>query len=266
MTIGKVKITHEQADALENFVNAFDIATLIDDHAEHCLSNGGWTAPNYRVLNDLSQADLARALLIGYEVEPTYRIGDWVAGINTGRVRQITQVDNAAIWADWSSVDSGEKYLHVNYVRHATPEEIAEATKPKFEVGDWIIFKNAIGDLLIGMVEAVGKTSVDTDYVGSNGYKQNFEKKLIRHATPEEIKVEKERRVWAGIGRKPKKFLGNDILVNSDSKGSFTVGGFYSPSDGLIDSRTAERWYKEGKVAGIYPVESFVSFEECDER
>lgn len=65
--VTKVKLTQEQARALENVMKDNDIECVITAHAEP----GKWMSAESRALNELSVADVARAVLIGYEVEQT---------------------------------------------------------------------------------------------------------------------------------------------------------------------------------------------------
>ncbi|WP_342512828.1 hypothetical protein MKY34_19825 [Sporosarcina sp. FSL K6-1522] len=195
--IGKVKISQSQADAIEvyllendndreEFINWFGI----NRKYRNSLND------NYKPLADLMYSDLARALLIGYEVEPEYKGGDWIAF-----------------------------------------EKVPGS-----------------GKVLVGVIEKVGIRSVDTDYLADNGYKQNFSMDRIRHATPEEIKAEKERRVWKSIGREV---------------GQFKVGDAYRTTDGdwgaVISEQSkvmVERYYSSRKIAGLLPAESYVDFDE----
>lgn len=194
MTIGKIRITQEQADAIENYLKTRDVSELIDDHAEVCRNNK-WAAEIYKPLNDLSQADLARALLIGYEVELEYKSGDWVVDKQTKKIHQV---------------------IYVNF-----------------------------------------------DSVGVNG--MIIGNLLIRHATTEEIKAEKERRVWKEIGRDVNEVKAGDCIASQ--------GEYFKVFDNMgckkwanhISPGLAETFFLDGVVNGFYPAESFVSFEEGDE-
>src|SRR5699024_6673411 len=69
-----------------------------------------------RCLNDLSILDMARALYEGYEVEETFKVGDWVKDTSTNAVIKIKDRQHRNNIND-------PRY---STVRHATPEEIAE--------------------------------------------------------------------------------------------------------------------------------------------
>ena len=121
-----------------------------------------------------------------------------------------------------------------------------------FEVGDWVAFIKLLGDHIISKVENVSREKVNTDHVASNGYKQSFDKENIRHATPEEIKAEQERRLWKSIGRDVRAFEIGDIYVDINNNCREIYNG-KSVSE-------ARRVYDGGRIKGFYPAESFVSF------
>ena len=188
---GKVELTRKQADAIEYFKNKLGDERIIMLHAEMLLDSEHEQIDQQENLDGISLLTLVDALRIGYEVEPQYK------------------------------------------------------------VGDWIVFENAVNVSLVCAIENVGNSSVDTDYVGSNGCKQSFNKNRIRHATPEEIKSEKESRLWAKIGREVGEFKEQDT--------GFDYDGILVPG---ITALT--QVYSKGELQGFFPAESFISFEECD--
>lgn len=128
----KVKLTQKQADAIVKNVNAG-------------LENGNIL---YRYLRyegydeqfrGLTFGALADALYIGYEVEPEFKVGDWVVEKVSGKVGVV------------HSIDCGQGSFHVDLLEYAVPQY-----------------------------------QLKGDY---------------RHATPEEIAKEKQRRWWAEHGR-----------------------------------------------------------------
>lgn len=88
--------------------------------------------------------------------------------------------------------------------------------KPDFEVGDWIVYENEYHKCVMQI------TDTDKHYVYvepfHNGFKNctaiSKKSPLIKHATPEEIAEEKERRFFARHGREPWELKYGDILVN----------------------------------------------------
>lgn len=80
----------------------------------------------------------------------------------------------------------------------------------------------------------------------------------FRHATPEEIKAEQERKVWAGIGREVKEFKPRDFVEIEHELG-FRIHD-------ERQTKVAKAKYDDGKVVGFYPVESFISFTQEDSQ
>lgn len=188
--IEKIKVTQAQADAIEGLSHVVSRDNIMNHHREIRSNNGA----SWFRLKELSAADLARALYIGYEVEEEYKVGDWVAFIKLS------------------------------------------------------------GDHIISKVKSVSAEEVMTDHVSSNGYKQKFYKETIRHASPEEIKEELERRAWESISRKV-----NDWKYGDCYRMSGRQEDVY-----LVDCEDSEimakERYKRGIILGIYPVESFFEF------
>lgn len=122
--------------------------------------------------------------------------------------------------------------------------------KPEYKSGDWVVYQG-VGIPRYCVIKHVDETSVDTDHIGENGYKQTFGKDRIRHATPEEIKAEKERRLWSGIGREVGEFKPDDIGITKDNN------THYRNKPAMLTGL-----YKSGRLQGFYPAESFVSFKE----
>lgn len=104
----KVKLTREQAEAIEKKKSTGSAA--VAKHLE------GWTWKENKCLNDLSMEQFVKALYIGYEVEETFKVGDWVKDTSTNAVIKIKDRQHRNNIND-------PRY---STVRHATPEEIAE--------------------------------------------------------------------------------------------------------------------------------------------
>lgn len=128
------------------------------------------------------------------------------------------------------------------------PSEVARAfyngyeVEPEYKAGDWVTRENGV----------VGKiTDLDSHFANLDNlegiFSLNF--KFLRHATPEEIKAEKERRVWKSIGREVGEFRDGDSARHVN-------GGSVLSIDFL------KTCYEAGALEGFYPAESFVSFEE----
>jgi hypothetical protein len=130
----KVKITQEQADAIEKGLSNNDWSKdgMLSIHAEKYekFSSSAWGYP-YESLNELHIGKLARILFIGYEVEPKFKAGDWVTDIHqrnnvTGQITKIdTDPDGYKLAWGYFSYDDRETNFSFEEIRHATLEEIA---------------------------------------------------------------------------------------------------------------------------------------------
>src|SRR5690625_5096019 len=114
----KVRLTKEQAKAVEVFK---DNNLTLKDYAYENLSE------ELDPIQILGIDKMARALYVGYEIEPEFRVGDWVVRTvdleehyKSGVVFKIAKVDNGVLYDDRESV------LLESTIRHATPEEIEE--------------------------------------------------------------------------------------------------------------------------------------------
>src|SRR5690625_1070106 len=110
----KVKLTREQAKVIESKM-AFRHMSI----KYHVMNN--WDTDYERCLNNLTLDELIRAFYIGYEVEETFEVGDWVHNNVTGRVAKIDDrgYDEEVAWVDDDKVNFFTQF------RHATTEEIA---------------------------------------------------------------------------------------------------------------------------------------------
>lgn len=109
----KVTLTQDQADAIERFKTS-------KQHAIRRYVNRSFRKST--CLYDITLDELICALYIGYEVEPEFKVGDWVVTSDflepIRKVKEVNDrllVDNTRIvWRDFGEI------------RHATPEEIAK--------------------------------------------------------------------------------------------------------------------------------------------
>ena len=65
----KITITQEQDIAIKTYLEDWDKEHLLVAHAE---TNKPWSLNVFKPLNGMPQMDMARALLLGYEIEPKY--------------------------------------------------------------------------------------------------------------------------------------------------------------------------------------------------
>lgn len=121
----KVKITQEQADAIERWV---DKDQLLIARATGLLNHG-----EDESIAELEINTLAKAIYIGYEVEPEFKVGEWVV-LEDGYIGEIEFINEVEGWANIGySKDTKERgvclaatYDLIDIVRHATPSEIVE--------------------------------------------------------------------------------------------------------------------------------------------
>ena len=113
--------------------------------------------------------------------------------------------------ADWEYVlldIPTEKYLNAIFEGY----EVA----PTFKIGDWATHK-LTGD--VGVIKLVNSESIRCEN-GMGGWINDF-----RHAIPEEIAEEKERRWWAKHGREPWELRTDDVLTRNDDGFPWFVDG-----------------------------------------
>lgn len=137
----KVKVTKEQAEAIERWADKIQLVK-----AKLCgfLNHG-----EDESIAEMTDDELIEALYIGYEVEPEFKVGDWVI-LQNGKIGKI----------EW-----------INYSKNLVS-----------------IYDCEVGVVCIDDIE--------------------------RHATPEEIAAEKERRWWAKHGRDVWELRPGDLLVS----------------------------------------------------
>ncbi|MFC5587577.1 hypothetical protein ACFPRA_01470 [Sporosarcina soli] len=82
--------------------------------------------------------------------------------------------------------------------------------EPEYKVEDWVIYKGFEGDVTVKIV-AIQYEHARVQFEGVSNWKEIAD--VERHATPEEIKVEKERRWWAKHGRDVWELKQGDVLM-----------------------------------------------------
>ncbi|MDW0113802.1 hypothetical protein QT711_11445 [Sporosarcina saromensis] len=123
----------------------------------------------------------------------------------------------------------------------------------EYKVGDWVVYVPYITEIYVGKVEdLLSDGFIQTDIYAGCKEKQAFSPKNIRHATPDEIEAEKERRVWAGIGR----------AVGEFRVGDYGLLGNYIFRKAVEGNDLAQLKddYSKGKLIGFFPAESFIEF------
>jgi len=154
----KVRLTKEQAKAVEVFK---DNNLTLKDYAYENLSE------ELDPIQILGIDKMARALYVGYEIEPEFRVGDWVVRTvdleehyKSGVVFKIAKVDNGVLYDDRESV------LLESTIRHATPEEIEEEKQRRW----WAKHGRGVWELKEGdVLNLNGHTYYIVDQVDADG-------------------------------------------------------------------------------------------------
>lgn len=111
----KVKLTQEQADIVER-VKKEQLEHLKEiKHRSVILQD--WEKPLFK----LSAEDIQKALFDGYEVEPEFKVGDWVI---TGRGLLGKYLEKTSEVYRFTLI--GGHHATSDNIRHATPEEVAK--------------------------------------------------------------------------------------------------------------------------------------------
>lgn len=143
------------------------------------------------------------------------------------------------------------KTLSIDELGRILYEPNSYEIEPQFKVGDWIARVDQVtfdkGEKFMRI------TGFDGEFV-KFAPGRSLRPKLLRKATPEEIKTEKERRLWKNLGRKVGEFKKGDIRILNDGN-----------SVHITDVDYARVKYIQGRLKGFYPVESFISFESVEE-
>lgn len=124
--MNKVILTQEQAEAIKYL------------RKDACMSNhviirnlvyydvtGVSGIEGYKNLEGIDLDKLIRALYFGYEVEPEFKVGDWVVTKVTNHIGKITGFSNITNYYDIEGIQT-------DHIRHATPSEIAEEKERRF--------------------------------------------------------------------------------------------------------------------------------------
>lgn len=155
----KAKVTQEQAEAIEIIKS--------DDKKYGCFEANlrvqvekGWTGNIFECLNEIKTEDYVRALFVGYEVEPEYKVGDWVIykrfnGENLiGRIER--DVDSNELAIKLAISDDPQLGIIKFITRHATTEEIAtEKTRRWWSNNNRDVWELKRGDLIASQDKGV---------------------------------------------------------------------------------------------------------------
>lgn len=132
--------------------------------------------------------------------------------------------------------------------------------KPAFEVGQYV--SKTDGNLFSNGSIAAKVKEIHSYRLILDGPTGHYTLDFIRPSTPEETKAEKERQLWAKIGREVGDFLINDKIVYKNETIRIVSTGHEGLGFSEVRPSLAKSSYLGGQIKGFYPVESFVSFEE----
>lgn len=174
--MSKVLLTREQAEAIEHGLTAESSickgspSNLINLYSHNKYSFDGFSG-RLRPINDLTVSKLAKALYIGYEVEETFEVGDWVVrtkelghqNFYEGKIFKVKRIDKGHLTGQRVVVDNDDNSEHVfENIRHATPEEIAEEKQRRWwgENGR-DVWELKQGDVVMGKHREIHEVTAD---------------------------------------------------------------------------------------------------------
>lgn len=120
----KVKLTREQADALEELLEYNAKIDILREKIRSSEEDNIYADNNKNIVfKHLNDEQLLKALYIGYEVKPKFKVGDWVVNRSSGEVDKVVDVEyeTGMIYVSGWAIKVKESLL-----RHATDEEIAK--------------------------------------------------------------------------------------------------------------------------------------------
>jgi len=168
----KPVLTKEQAEAIEHALQEVDeYKGNPDKLLRHASMKNVYFRNELHPLDSIDTVNLAKALYIGYEVKPEFKVGDWVTykdgsnfnGYYKSKVEQITSVRARDAFYNNDCCVTG-----IDKIRHATPEEIKQEKErrwwKKHGRDVWELKK---GDVLINLQldELREVQHVDSNYI-----------------------------------------------------------------------------------------------------
>jgi len=126
MRMSKVVLTKEQAEAIETLKKEKSFREIIWLNLNANTWGGTYVEKPKRIIVKMDFDDLIKALYIGYEVKPEFKVGDWVYHQSDGIVSQITRVNFNKLVPDAINTDGHKGWISCEDIRHATSEEIKQ--------------------------------------------------------------------------------------------------------------------------------------------
>ena len=148
----KVKLMREQAEAIEHALQKVDeYKGNPDKLLRHASMNNVYFRNELHPLNTIDTVNLAKALYIGYEVEPEFKVGDWVVYKHNNTIWEIIgELYGGKVHYDITRDGKYKGSVHKNHIRLATPEEIKQEKERRW----WVkhgrdVWELRPGDLLV---------------------------------------------------------------------------------------------------------------------
>src|SRR5690625_5201196 len=157
--MGKVKLTKKQADLIKSIKDT-----------DYAINIHGLNKRPDSPLQELTTAELARALYVGYEVEPEYSVGDWVR-VNWSDRTTINRITD--IYSDLVK-DDGEqcnKSPSIEIIEVATAEEVSEEKERRW----WKKHDRDVWELKKGDVIGINIKTITINEVREDGYIAYFD-------------------------------------------------------------------------------------------
>lgn len=165
--MSKVKLTKKQADAIEYEMAGSERALEIFTR----IHLNGWRANRNQCLNELTLDELVRAVLIGYEVVPEFKIGDkLIYQYKQNNIFGEVNRDLSVRWSDnvESTKEKIEQLNDLGEVRLATESEIKEEKRRRWwSARDREVWEVYEGDIIKAKEDglAFNVSSLNIDYL-----------------------------------------------------------------------------------------------------
>src|SRR5690625_4962432 len=123
--MNKVKLTNDQAKAIEKlkggkfYINAYPVEYKV----KHSFKG------KLEALNSLTTDEFIRALYIGYEVEPEYKVGDWIKSKLGKGIGKIIDMNDTWYWTDFGLTVPKED----DVIRYVINKEIAKEKQHRLD-------------------------------------------------------------------------------------------------------------------------------------
>ena len=150
MRMSKVVLTKEQAEAIETLKKEKSFREIIKLNLHANTWGGTYVEKPKRIIVKMNFDDLIKALYIGYEVKPEFKVGDWVYHQSDGIVSQITRVNFNKLVSDAINTDGHKGWISCEDIRHATSEEIKQEKERRWwEKHGREVWELKEGDILV---------------------------------------------------------------------------------------------------------------------